>query len=94
MAICCYDNPKTMAREFWRDGRLIFSTPHRMCAEPTAVGWQSLIGSQLPADVHLGHWQAGQLAGDKSAIKPGWPGACRLTEGFGRPTVGAPAKGV
>lgn len=63
MAVCTYDNPATMHRECWQDGRLICSysfnvfflkDEHRM--------------PRIFFGANIGPWKKGQLYGDRSAM--------------------------
>ena len=64
--VCTYDNPSTMARECWKDGKL-FCHYSAVLLEPFAL-------TKIPSELfffgaNIGPWQSGQIHGDKSAIK-------------------------
>ena len=69
MAACTYDNPDTMARECWQDGRLV-------CKYDAALLLRKLRLSEtqpVPPEhfffgANIGDWKAGQLVGDASAM--------------------------
>ena len=59
---CVYDNPATMSREYYEDGKLL-------CAY-TATLLQSKEAQQIGAVNMLGagEWSTGQTKGDKAAL--------------------------
>lgn len=64
MSVCTYDNPATMQRECWQDGRLL-------CAY-SAEFW-ALKRWRIPAHIfffgaNVGDWKTGQLFGDIDAM--------------------------
>lgn len=67
MAACTFDNPATMARECWQDGRLLISYPSHLWMLPEFP---------IPADkfffgANIGDWRTGQLAGAREAMNQG-----------------------
>jgi len=59
--VCTYDNPATMHRECWQDGRLLCSYSHRVIGD-------------VPADYYffganIGPWKTGQYVGDMQALQ-------------------------
>ena len=65
MSVCTYDNPQTMQRECWADGRLLCAYDAGIL-EPVA---KHLIPSQLFFfGANVGPWETGQLIGDPSAL--------------------------
>ena len=65
MATCTYDNPATMARECWQDGRLLYCYSAALFALPI---WP------VPAHLYffganVGDWNKGQLFGDGAAMR-------------------------
>lgn len=63
MACCTYDNPETMARECWQDGRLL-------CKYDASL---LLSRSPIPREyfffgANIGPWKEGQLWGDPAAM--------------------------
>lgn len=72
MACCTYDNPETMARECWQDGRLL-------CKYDAAL---LLSRSPIPREyfffgANIGPWKEGQLWGDPAAMNTEVKGAAR-----------------
>ena len=67
---CIYDNPETMAREFWQHGHKFGSYPAGELVEHPLKGQQSLIGPRFSFGTDMGSWKAGQLCGDKAAMTP------------------------
>ncbi len=64
MNCCTYDNPATMARECWQDGKLIckydstlFFLPNPIPAEHYFFG------------ANIGPWNEGQLVGNKKGLE-------------------------
>lgn len=65
MAVCTYDNPATMARECWRDGKLICHYSYELFfIEPFPVSPELFFFG-----ANIGKWKTGQIVGDKTAIK-------------------------
>jgi hypothetical protein len=65
MAVCTYDNPATMHRECWQDGRLLYSY--------SADLLESKEMERMPAELfffgaNIGRWKTGQLWGDVAAL--------------------------
>lgn len=64
MPVCTFDNPATMARECWSDGRMIcryqanlfFIDPFPVTADRFFFG------------ANIGNWKTGQLHGDIEAL--------------------------
>jgi hypothetical protein len=63
--VCVYDNPGTMRRECWRDGRLL-------CFYTAALieSRQSIPPEFLFFGANIGRWREGQYRGDLDAMKP------------------------
>ena len=65
MAVCTYDNPATMCRECWQDGKLLFSY---------SVALMMQKGCWPPPPRHfffganIGDWKLGQMVGDGAAM--------------------------
>ena len=59
---CIYDNPDTMAREAWRDGKLL---GHTTSALLLTKGFRG--GSWWPFYFNIGDWEPGQIIGDATA---------------------------
>lgn len=62
--ICTYDNPATMARECWQDGKLLCHYQAQLYFLPV---WP------VPAELYffganIGPWKTGQLVGDRGAL--------------------------
>lgn len=65
MAVCTYDNPATMARECWQDGKLL--------CHYTAQLLPPFAREPIPAEnfffgANIGPWKLGQMVGDAEAI--------------------------
>jgi len=65
MKVCTYDNPATMARECWQDGRLLCSYSFRLLP-PIAA-------KPIPAEhfffgANIGPWRLRQIVGDAEAM--------------------------
>lgn len=67
MTICVYDNPATMQRECWQDGRLQASYSHELFSLPK---WPVPANQTHMGVNHLGDWKTGQMTGDPAAMKP------------------------
>lgn len=66
MAVCTYDNPNTMARECWQNGRLL-------CFYRASI-LPPLAKKPIPADIffmgaNVGEWQECRIVGDSSAME-------------------------
>ncbi len=64
MSTCTYDNPSTMSRECWQDGKVLCSYKAELFFMKTFP---------VPAELfffgaNIGDWEAGQIIGDKEAI--------------------------
>jgi hypothetical protein len=63
MTVCTFDNPDTMCREFWQDGKLI-------CVYDYAL--LPLLASNPEKNfflgANIGDWEAGRLVGDAKAM--------------------------
>lgn len=65
MSICTYDNPATMARECWRDGRLLYSYSFTLLyADPFPM-----LPDRFFFGANVGLWETGRLVGDRAALK-------------------------
>lgn len=65
MAVCTYDNPATMARECWQDGKLICHYEFQLL--------QPFAKDPIPEKLfffgaNIGAWKPGQMVGDTSAM--------------------------
>lgn len=62
MSSCVYDNPATMSREFYDDGKMVCTyTAELLCSEEMrAMGFTNIFGA--------GDWNSGQLIGDIRAL--------------------------
>jgi hypothetical protein len=65
MKSCTFDNPKTMSREVWQDGRLIVSYSATMMA--TRGAWPPP-AKLFHMGANVGKWKKGQVIGDAGAI--------------------------
>ena len=62
MKTCTYDNPSTMYRECWKDGKILY-----------AYSMEAVIRNFIPAryfffGANIGKWRTGQIVGDSDAI--------------------------
>jgi len=64
MSVCTFDNPDTMARECWQDGRLIAHYKAELYFLPV---WPVPAANYF-FGANIGHWKIGQLVGDIAAI--------------------------
>lgn len=65
MKCCVYDNPATMQRECWVDGKIIYA--YSSCLffiEPFPVPPEYFFFG-----ANIGPWETGQLVGDKYAME-------------------------
>lgn len=69
MAVCTYDNPDTMARECWKDGRLVCKYDATLMLRKLQP-WemQPMPPEHLFFGANIGAWYPGQLVGDASAM--------------------------
>lgn len=63
MAVCSYDNPDTMRREAWKDGKLIMSMDASLFFLKES---QKLI---VPFQLGGHKWSAGRIWGDPAALE-------------------------
>ena len=63
--ICTYDNPATMARECWQDGRLFYSYS---CQLFPPYAKSRIPGALLFFGANIGEWEPGRMVGDAEAI--------------------------
>ena len=68
MSVCTYDNPATMSRECWQDGKLL--------CKYSAVAMEQKNQWPPPPEkfffgANVGDWNAGQIIGDSAAIGNG-----------------------
>lgn len=63
MKTCIYDNPDTMAREAWQDGKFI---GHTMAALLMSKGFRG--HRDWPFYFNVGPWKSGQVIGDRAAL--------------------------
>lgn len=69
MAVCTYDNPDTMARECWQNGRLVCKyNASLLLRKLRAWETQPVPGDGFFFGANIGPWKAGQLVGDVSAM--------------------------
>lgn len=64
MKVCTYDNPATMSRECWADGKLICSYSYLLYMLPE---WP-VPGKFYFFGANVGPWNSGQLIGDSEAL--------------------------
>ena len=65
MATCTYDNPATMCRECWQDGKLLCSYSSMLMMSKES--WPPP-PHKFFFGANIGDWKTGQMVGDRSAI--------------------------
>lgn len=70
MAVCTYDNPATMCRECWQDGKLAASYSTSLIFQKGA--WPPP-AFRFHMGANIGPWKEGQMIGNPDAI----PEDCR-----------------
>jgi hypothetical protein len=66
MATCVYDNPETMSRECWQNGKIICSYKMELFfIDPFPVPAEHFFFG-----ANIGPWKEGQLVGAKEAKEP------------------------
>lgn len=73
MTVCTIDNPNTMARECWQDGRLLCSYSvllfmRKSARDPRKSAWDDLPAEQRFFGANVGPWKDGQIFGDAGAM--------------------------
>lgn len=69
MPACTYDNPATMARECWQDGRMLCSySAALLLRKPSTGETQPIPGEHLFFGANVGDWNPGQVVGEGSAL--------------------------
>ena len=68
--VCTYDNPSTMTRECWQDGKLLCSYSALLLEAKPMPGQQPIPREYFFHGANIGPWKAGQHWGDIDAIKP------------------------
>lgn len=63
MIVCAYDNPDTMARECWQDGRLLCHYKAELFVLRDG-GVQLIPANLFFFGANVGPWKTGQLFGD------------------------------
>ena len=74
MTTCTIDNPATMARECWQDGKLVCSYPallfmHKSTRDPSKSAWDDLPAERRFFGANVGPWKDGQVLGDAEAME-------------------------
>lgn len=69
MAVCTYDNPDTMARECWQDGKLLCSYSAALLEAKPLRGNQPIPAHYFFHGANIGPWKTGQMWGDAEAMK-------------------------
>ena len=64
MSVCTYDNPATMARECWADGRLLCHYSATLLETKSTIPREHLFFG-----ANIGPWKAGQMVGDAAALQ-------------------------
>lgn len=65
MKVCVYDNPATMCREGWKDGKLLAHITRDLMETKGFIGHPT-----IPFYLNQGPWQEGRIIGDKDAMQP------------------------
>lgn len=65
MTVCTYDNPATMARECWQDGKVRSQYSFQLLP-PYAS--EPIPGKYFFFGANIGPWKPGQMVGDAGAI--------------------------
>jgi hypothetical protein len=65
MAVCTYDNPATMARECWQDGKLIC---YYACQLLPPYTKEPIPDEHFFFGANIGPWKPGQMVGDAEAM--------------------------
>ena len=70
---CVIDNPNTMARECWQDGKLIYSYSSllfitKSVRDPAKTAWDDLPAERVFFGAAIGPWKEGQIVGDIAAM--------------------------
>lgn len=63
MSVCIYDNPKTMARECWRNGKLIHAYQFELLLYKSPIP-----PNQFFFGANIGEWKPGRIVGDVKAV--------------------------
>lgn len=63
MSVCVYDNPASMTREGWQDGKLLMSVSANVLE---TKGYRE--SGKIPWILNIGEWKPGQISGDIEAI--------------------------
>lgn len=63
MMVCTFDNPATMRRECWQDGRLLCSYAFELFALRRPIPRHLFFFG-----ANIGDWKAGQMVGDAGAM--------------------------
>lgn len=70
MPVCVFDNPATMARECWQNGRLLCSYYSGLFLRKRAPGETQPIPPELFFfGANVGPWTSGRLIGDPNAMR-------------------------
>ena len=67
MKTCVYDNPNTMARECWQDGKLFYSYSAELISQK---GHWPPPRKYFVKQSDIGNWKTGQIVGDILAMLP------------------------
>ena len=68
MACCTYDNPATMQRECWQDGKLILAYTAEFFLSRTLFERNAECGCKVFFGANIGAWEEGQISGDRNAM--------------------------
>lgn len=69
MACCTYDNPNTMDRECWQDGKLLCKYSASLLQRALSPHeTQPIPAERLFFGANIGGWSSGQVVGDAAAM--------------------------
>ena len=66
MSVCTYDNPITMSRECWSDGKLIYKYDASLILSKD--NWP-ILPEYFFFGANVGDWNPGQMIGSQDAMK-------------------------
>lgn len=65
MKTCTYDNPATLSRECWKDGRLVCRYTRELLID---LSTRTIPGFSMFFGANVGPWKSGQMIGDPGAL--------------------------
>lgn len=67
--VCTHDNPNTMQRECWQDGKLLCSYSAELLESKRFLEDEEVHRKYLFWGANIGNWKTGQFWGDLEAMK-------------------------